>query len=100
MPTDPSRRCTDSSPTASLIPHRYVQYRITNRQAIPWFVNFHTYRQGYDCEARVAVLRANGWNFYANEFSNPPSQSGAAAQLLCNQFVNLLLFRNPYDRLK
>lgn len=79
-------------------PRRYVQYRITSRQAIPWFVNFHTYRRGFDCKARVEMLRQNNWTFYANEFSNPPGVTPSA--LLCKEFVNLMLFRNPYDRLK
>lgn len=116
---------------------RYVQYRITSFKATPWFVNFHALRRTFTCQERLKALRKAGWNFYANEFSNPPAQSAyftlarsgtlgnavtysaldvaldmdesAASTLnatrapiafLCEEFVNLMLFRNPYDRLR
>lgn len=39
--------------------------------------------------------RKAGWNFYANEFTLPPGEKS-----LCKEFVNLLMFRQPLDRLR
>lgn len=120
--------------------HKYVQYRMSSRQALPWFVNFHTFRPNLSCQLRHAYLIQNNVTFYANEYTNPApgsgeSNSGAAASggsgavsgsgsaaaaaaaagaalaaqalgdvgpssAMCEQFVNLIMFRNPHDRLR
>lgn len=78
--------------------HRYVQHRLSSRQVLPWFVNFHTYRPPLDCKARRAYLQRNSWTFYANEYTNPPGTD--ATTKMCSEFVNLIMFRHPLDRLK
>ncbi|KAG2498744.1 hypothetical protein HYH03_003483 [Edaphochlamys debaryana] len=79
--------------------HKYVQYRMSSRQALPWFVNFHTHRPALTCEQRRAYLLRHGdLNFYANEYTNPPG--AGVASTMCDDFVNLIMIRNPHDRLK
>lgn len=34
------------------------------------------------------------WNFYANEFTTPANE-----EPVCKQFVNLMIFRDPGERL-
>eukprot|EP00198_Chlamydomonas_reinhardtii_P005334 XP_001694670.1 hypothetical protein CHLREDRAFT_148896 [Chlamydomonas reinhardtii] len=89
--------------------HKYVQYRMSSRQALPWFVNFHTYRAELTCDQRRAYLLRNGLTFYANEYTNPPTgipagasaeEAEAATSGMCEDFVNLIMFRHPHDRLR
>ncbi|EFJ46165.1 hypothetical protein VOLCADRAFT_93305 [Volvox carteri f. nagariensis] len=52
--------------------HKFLQYRMSSRQGLPWFVNFHSFRPPYTCEQRRAYLLRDGLTFYANEYTNPP----------------------------
>ncbi|GIL89531.1 hypothetical protein Vretimale_1906 [Volvox reticuliferus] len=58
--------------------HKYLQYRMSSRQGLPWFVNFHSFRPPYSCEQRRAYLLRDGFNFYANEYTNPPASDTTA----------------------
>ncbi|GFR45171.1 hypothetical protein Agub_g6557 [Astrephomene gubernaculifera] len=78
--------------------HKYVQYRMSSRQALPWFVNFHTFRPVISCEQRRAYLLQNNFTFYANEYTNPPGANVSSE--MCEDFVNLIMFRHPYERLR
>ncbi|KAL6760760.1 hypothetical protein V8C86DRAFT_2547987 [Haematococcus lacustris] len=77
--------------------HKRVESRLTGKAAVshPWFVNFQSDKRAQlGCAARWALLKEQGWNFYANEFTLPPGE-----QSLCKEFVNLLMFREPLARL-
>ncbi|GLI70545.1 hypothetical protein VaNZ11_015461, partial [Volvox africanus] len=109
--------------------HKYLQYRMSSRQGLPWFVNFHSFRPPYSCEQRRAYLLRDGFTFYANEYTNPPAfdttatsaagfppaanattsvdsllvaaAAAAPSSRMCEQdFVNLLMLRHPHDRLR
>jgi hypothetical protein len=107
------REFADQPRWVSYNAHKYVQYRLSAKQQLPWFVNFHSYRPPLTCEQRRAYLLRNGLSFYANEYTNPPrgipqssasasagSEPEAATSGMCEDFVNLIIFRHPHDRLK
>ncbi|PNH12021.1 hypothetical protein TSOC_001063 [Tetrabaena socialis] len=93
------RDFSDSPRWVTYNAHKYVQYRMSSRQGLPWFVNFHTFRPAVTCEQRRAYLHSHSFNFYANEYTNPLGAEGSTSEM-CEDFVNLIMFRNPNDRLK
>lgn len=48
----------------------------------------------YDARGSAAACLQKKWNFYANEFTVPDGELG-----ICNEFVNLIIFREPIQRL-
>ncbi|PNW77749.1 hypothetical protein CHLRE_10g450050v5 [Chlamydomonas reinhardtii] len=52
------------------------------------------------CAARAAMMRANGWTYYSNEYTLTGGAAAMADVELCSrQFVTAILFRNPVARL-
>ncbi|KAG2428725.1 hypothetical protein HXX76_011429 [Chlamydomonas incerta] len=52
------------------------------------------------CAARAAMMRANGWTYYSNEYTLTGGAAAMADVELCSRhFVTAILFRNPVARL-
>ncbi|KAG2449641.1 hypothetical protein HYH02_005173 [Chlamydomonas schloesseri] len=75
--------------------------RITGHEPTRWSLH-GTLRNATSpgCSARAAMMRANGWTYYSNEYT---LTGGAAAmedvELCSRHFVTAILFRDPVARL-
>ena len=97
--------------------HIYLMRKAGKEVHFPWFVNFGPKRQTeVSCQQRAEHLRnvsvmavtvcpqilidlsssshQMSWNFHANEFTLPNDEEG-----MCQEFVNLMILRDPIKRL-
>ena len=94
--------------------HVYLMRKAGKEVHFPWFVNFGPNRRiPMSCKQRAEHLRnvsasninpfsfsdrslymQMSWDFYANEFTVPSDEGG-----MCQEFVNLMILRDPIKRL-
>lgn len=65
----------------------------------PWFVAYEDARSGLACAFRKKFMNKHKYNFYANEYVLHGGQSRGEKVHLCGEFFNVLLFRQPQQRL-
>lgn len=81
----------------SIVSH--LRYHVQGNK-LPWFLRHEDWRKQVPCHVRQKYLLTHRFNFYSNEYTlHHGYDKDSADQPLCEEFLNVFLFRDPVDRL-